>query len=87
MQEVQTSKTKKECATCANWNPRESMGDARGVGAMAQQQMAICDRGPKWKFFPPQSTCDKHEAAPEPIVQRRMQWLAKSARPLTLEPK
>ena len=70
--------TDKTCATCKSWNPRES-------GGMAKHHMAICDRGPTWLFYPPQSTCDKHTAAPAPIVQRRMQWLAKSARPLTLE--
>ena len=78
--------TDKTCATCKSWNPRASMGDYRGVGAMAQQQMAICDRGPKWKFFPPQSSCPKHEAAPASVIAKRAAWLADKPAPvLTLE--
>lgn len=69
--------TDKICATCASWNPKASKGDARGVGAMAQHRMAICDRGPKWKFYPPQSTCPKHEPATASVVQARAAWLAK----------
>lgn len=66
----ETSKTKKECATCANWKPKDS-------GGMAKHRMAVCLRGPKWKFYPPQSTCAKHaEASPE-LVRARAAWLAK----------
>lgn len=64
----QTSKTKKECATCANWKPKES-------GGMAKHRMAVCDRAPKWKFFPPQSTCDKHQEAPAAVIEGRRKWL------------
>lgn len=62
--------TDKTCATCKSWNPRES-------GGMAKHRMAICARGPKWRFFPPQSSCRKHEAAPASVVQARAAWLAK----------
>ena len=60
----------KTCATCASWSPRDS-------GAMAKHRMAVCLRGPKWKFLPPQSTCPKHEAAKPDVVEARAAWLAK----------
>jgi hypothetical protein len=62
--------TDKTCATCASWSPRDS-------GGMAKHRMAVCLRGPKWRFYPPQSTCPKHEAAPASVVQARAAWLAK----------
>lgn len=71
--------TDKTCATCASWNPRES-------GGMAKHRMAICARGPKWRFFPPQSSCPKHEAAPAAVIAKRAAWLADKPAPvLTLE--
>jgi hypothetical protein len=62
--------TGKTCATCKNWSPKES-------GGMAKHRMALCSRGPKWKFYPPQASCPKHDPAAADVVQSRMDWLEK----------
>jgi hypothetical protein len=60
----------KTCATCKNWSPKDS-------GGMAKHRMAVCALGPKWRFYPPQRTCDKHAEAAPAVVQARAVWLAK----------
>lgn len=71
MQEVQTDRTERTCVSCKNWKPRES-------GQMARLHFAICERNPKWKFFPPQSGCDKHQEAPQDVVRARKAWLGEA---------
>jgi hypothetical protein len=56
------------CATCTNWKPRES-------GDMAKHHLAVCALWPRWKFYPPQATCAKHEPAPQEVVDGRRKWL------------
>ncbi|MEJ7932554.1 hypothetical protein WG922_21470 [Ramlibacter sp. AN1015] len=56
------------CSSCKSWQPKQS-------GGMAKHRMAICERNPRWKFFPPQSSCPHFQAAPTDVVESRIVWL------------
>jgi hypothetical protein len=58
------------CSTCLHWSPKQS-------GQMAKHRMAICLKGPRWQFFPPQHVCGKHQAVAPDVAAVRVQWLNK----------
>lgn len=61
------------CATCTNWQPRESI--------MARQGLAPCAKGSAWTYLPPSHECrvNLHKQADEKTVNARSVWLAKMA--------
>lgn len=44
---------------------------------MAKHRMALCAKGTRWTFYPPQHTCLKHTEADQEVVAARVQWLGK----------
>ncbi len=59
------------CQTCLNWSPKQS-------GQMARYGLAICLKGKRWTYLPPQHTCNQHKAAAEDVVNARVVWLNKT---------
>ena len=59
------------CQTCLNWSPKQS-------GQMARYGLAICLKGKRWTYLPPQATCNQHKAAAEDVVNARVVWLNKT---------
>lgn len=60
------------CATCTNWNPRNS-------GGMAAQRMAVCNLGAKWEYKPAHGRCNSFKQAPADVVEARVKWLGRAA--------
>ncbi len=60
------------CQTCKHWLPKES-------GGMAKHRMALCAKGTRWTFYPPQHTCPRHTEADQEVVTARVQWLGQSS--------
>lgn len=58
------------CSTCLHWSPKQS-------GQMAKHRMAICLKGPRYVFLPPQQTCGKHQPVAEDVAAARVLWLNK----------
>ncbi len=58
------------CQTCLNWSPKQS-------GQMARYGFAICLKGKRWTYLPPQHTCQQHKPAAEDVVNARVVWLNK----------
>lgn len=42
---------------------------------MARHKLAVCERAASWRFFPPQSTCEKHSPVAPDVAQARAKWL------------
>lgn len=59
------------CQSCVHWSPKKS-------GQMAKNGLAICLKGPRWTFYPPQHACAKHQLAAQGVVDARVVWLEKS---------
>jgi hypothetical protein len=45
---------------------------------MARYGLAICLKGKRWTYLPPQHTCNQHKAAAEDVVNARVVWLNKT---------
>jgi hypothetical protein len=45
---------------------------------MARYGLAICLKGKRWTYLPPQATCNQHKAAAEDVVNARVVWLNKT---------
>jgi hypothetical protein len=45
---------------------------------MARYGLAICLKGKRWTYLPPQHTCHQHKAAAEDVVNARVVWLNKT---------
>jgi len=58
------------CATCTNYQPKQS-------GDMAKVGFARCALGPRWQFRPPWFECVKHELATQEVISARSKWAAK----------
>lgn len=55
------------CHTCQHWQPRQS-------GQLAKHGFALCAKGPRWQFLPPQHRCDKHHPAAPAVATARAKW-------------
>lgn len=58
------------CATCKNWQPRNS-------GAMAAHRMCPCALGPAWRYLPPSGTCRRQAAVEPAVAEQRIEWIGK----------
>lgn len=58
------------CLTCVHWQPKQS-------GPIARHGYAICAHMPKWTFFAPSETCERHKSAAPEVIEARLKWEAK----------
>lgn len=58
------------CTTCLHWSLKQS-------GQMARYGLAICLKGKRHTFYPPQHSCGKHQAVAEDVAAARVVWLNK----------
>jgi hypothetical protein len=47
---------------------------------MAKQGLFLCALGPRWEFHSAHLTCDRHKPAAEDVLEKRLKWLASSAK-------
>lgn len=50
----------KTCENCAHRTPAPPPPPGRN-GSMAGSGFALCAKGNKWTFYPPQHTCNQHQ--------------------------
>jgi hypothetical protein len=62
------------CATCAHWAPKRTTPEQT---AMAKVNLFLCDLGTRWTFLPAHRTCERYQAAPADVVEKRLAWLAR----------
>jgi hypothetical protein len=42
---------------------------------MAKVNLFLCDLGTRWTFLPAHRTCERYQAAPADVVEKRLAWL------------
>lgn len=58
------------CLSCENWAPKKS-------GDMARHGFAVCTKGQRWTFLPPQHpACGQHKPVDGEALALREKWLA-----------
>ncbi len=58
------------CATCKNWQPRES-------AAMAQHRLCRCAHRKPWVYLPPHASCNRFAAVDKEAAGQRIEWISK----------
>ena len=58
----------KTCENCVHRTPAPPPPPGRH-GSMENSGFALCAKGNKWTFYPPQQTCAKHVQTGEPFCE------------------